>query len=127
MGKIFWSGALILLLLLGLTLGISWGMDAIHSPIQQDLMLAEKAALDGDVAQAQQLGQQAKQRWDSFRKAVAVVADHTPMDEIDQLFGQMQAYARAQEDTELAACCAQLSRLVESMANAHILTWWNLF
>lgn len=127
MGKIFWSGVLILTLLLGLTLGISWAMDAIHSPMQQALEQATDAALAGDVSRAQQLGGQAKERWDTYRKAVAVVADHTPMDEIDGLFSQMQAYARAEEDTELAACCAQLSRLVQSMADAHIFTWWNLF
>lgn len=127
MGKIFWSGVLILTLLLGLTLGVSWGMNAIHSPLQRSLEQAADAAVAGDVSLAQQLGQQAKQRWDTFRKAVAVVADHTPMDEIDQLFAQMQAYARAEEDADLAACCTQLARLVESMADAHILTWWNLF
>ena len=127
MGRIFWTGVLILALLLGLTLGISWAMNAIHSPLQQSLERAADAALKGDISQAQQLGDQAKQRWDTFRKAIAVVADHTPMDEIDQLFGQMRAYAYAEEETELAACCAQLSRLIQSMADAHILTWWNLF
>ena len=127
MGRIFWTGVLILALLLGLTLGISWAMNAIHSPLQQSLERAADAALKGDISQAQQLGDQAKQRWDTFRKAIAVVADHTPMDEIDQLFGQMRAYACAEEETELAACCAQLSRLIQSMADAHILTWWNLF
>ena len=127
MGKFFWSGVMILTLLLGLTLVISWAMDTIHSPMQQSLEQAADAALAGDVSQAQQLGTQAKERWDTFRKAVAMVADHTPMDEIDQLFGQMRAYAEAEEDAEFAACCAQLARLVESMANAHILTWWNLF
>lgn len=127
MGKFFWSGTLILTLLLGLTLSISWAMDAIHTPMEQALEQAADAALTGDVDQARQLGTQAKQRWDRFRKAVAVVADHSPMDEIDQLFAQMQAYAQAEEETELASCCAQLARLVQSMADAHILTWWNLF
>ena len=127
MGKIFWSGVLLLTLLLGLTLGVSWVMNTIHSPVEQALEQAEYAALAGDVEQAQQLGEQAKQRWDQFRKAVAVVADHSPMDEIDQLFAQMQAYAEANEESDLAACCAQLARLVQSMADAHILTWWNLF
>ena len=127
MGKFFWSGALILALLLGLTLSISWAMDAIHTPMEQALEQAADAALTGDVDQARQLGTQAKHRWDRFRKAVAVVADHSPMDEIDQLFAQMQAYAQAEEETELASCCAQLAWLVQSMADAHILTWWNLF
>ena len=127
MGKFFWSGTLILTLLLGLTLSISWAMDSIHTPMEQALEQAADAALTGDVDQARQLGTQAKQRWDRFRKAVAVVADHSPMDEIDQLFAQMQAYAQAEEETELASCCAQLARLVQSMADAHILTWWNLF
>jgi len=127
MGRIFWTGVLLLGLLLGLTLSIGWGMNAIHSPMQQSLEQAADAALAGDMPLAQQLGQQASSRWERFRKAVATVADHSPMDEIDKLFAQMQTYAKAQEDTEFAACCAQLSRLVRGMADAHILTWWNLF
>lgn len=126
MGKIFWSGVLILTLLLGLTLGISWAMNAIHSPMQQSLEQAADAALAGDLSRARQLGQQANSRWERFRKAIATVADHSPMDEIDKLFSQMQAYAEAEEDTEFAACCVQLARLVKGMADAHILTWWNL-
>ena len=127
MGKYFWAGVLLLVLLLGLTLGISWAMDTVHSPMEQALEQASATALAGDMARARQLGQQAMDRWDTFRKRIALVAEHSPMDEIDRLFGQMDAYARANEETEFAACCAQLSRLVGSMADAHILTWWNLF
>ena len=54
-------------------------------------------------------------------------ADHTPMEEIDALFAQVEVYAAAREETDFAAGCAALSRKVEAMGLAHGASWWNLF
>ena len=51
---------------------------------------------------------------------------HTPMEEIDALFAQVEVYAAAREEAEFAAGCAELSRRMEAMANAHGAQWWNV-
>lgn len=126
MGRRFWLGVGILVLFLGLGLGITWGMDAIHIPAEQALEQAAQKALDGQMDEAVMLARQAHERWDTFWKLTAGVADHSPIDQVDQLFAEMEVYAQAREEEHFAACCAQLSRLVGSMSDAHALSWWNL-
>ena len=54
-------------------------------------------------------------------------ANHTPMEEIDALFAEVEVYAAAREETDFAAGCAALSRKMEAMGQAHGASWWNLF
>ena len=126
MGKQFWAGVFLLTALLAGTLGIGLEMEWIYTPAQTQLTQASQLALAGQEQQAQLLAQQAKSRWERFRKISAVVADHTPMDEIDKLFEEMRIYAQEQETPHFAASCAQLARLLQGMADAHSPTWWNL-
>lgn len=125
MGRRFWLGVWILVLFLGLGLGITWGMDAIHVPAEQALEQAAQKALTGQMDEAVALARDAHKRWDDFWKLTASVADHSPMDEVDKLFAEMEIYAEAREEEHFAACCAQLSRLVSSMSDAHAPRWWN--
>ncbi len=125
MGKHFWLGIGILVLFFVLGLGTTWAMDAMHIPAEQELAQAARLALDGNMAEAEALAQQAKLRWEKWWDITASVADHSPMDEVDQLFAEMEVYAVAREEQHFAACCAQLSRLVSSMADAHRPAWWN--
>lgn len=126
MGRRFWLGIGILVLFLVMGVVISLGMDAIHEPAEQALEQAAEKALDGQMEEAVVLARQAHARWDANWALTASVADHSPMDAVDELFAEMEVYAQAQEDKHFAACCAQLSRLVESMAAAHRFNWWNL-
>ena len=126
MGKHFWSGAILLFLLLALTLGIGLGATAIHEPARALLEQAADAALADDLPRAVDLARQARQRWERFRGLTAVVADHTPMDEADRLFGEMDVFATARDGVHFAACCSQLAQQLRSMSEAHSGSWWNL-
>lgn len=126
MGKRFWLGIGILILFLVMGVVISLGMDWIHGPAEQQLAQAAEKALNGQMEEAVALARQAHDRWNDRWKLTASVADHSPMDTVDALFAEMEVYAQAQEDKHFAACCAQLRKLVESMAAAHRFNWWNL-
>lgn len=125
MEKQFWAGATLLILLLILALGVSWGMYALHLPAQTQLEQAVRAALTEDMPQALSLVRQAKQRWEYSWKISAATADHSPMDEIDKTFAELEVFADAGDAEHFAACCAQLSALIRSMYEAHAPTWWN--
>jgi hypothetical protein len=126
MGRRFWLGVGILALFLVLGIEVSLGMDMIHGPAEQALEQAAEKALAGQMEEAVALARQAHDWWDDRWTLTASVADHSPMDEVDALFAEMEVYAKAQEDKHFAACCAQLGRLVESMAAAHRFNWWSL-
>ena len=126
MGRRFWIGVGTLCVFLAAGLGITWGMEKIHEPAAQTLSRAAQTAMDGDMEQASALARQAHDRWEHYWNLTASVADHSPMDDIDSLFAEMEIYAQAGEQNHFAACCAQLSKLLGSMSDAHAFSWWNM-
>lgn len=118
------AGLLVVLLVLGLI--ISWGMNRMQLPLTETLEKAADAALSGEFSQAVDLGNAAKAKWEDQWNLTASLADHAPMDEIDGLFSQLEAYAREEEKTHFAACCWELASLIQAVAEAHSLSWWNL-
>lgn len=119
-------GVLILAIFLMLGLWIAWGMDQMHLDVADNLSLASRQVISGQWEEGIALAKQAKTDWDRNWEKTACVADHAPMDEIDGLFAQLQAFETPEEAVHYSATCAQLSRLVEAVADAHRLNWWNL-
>ena len=124
--KGFFIGVAVLAILLVTGAVIAWGMDAIHQPIAQQLQQAEQAALAEDWDTALREAAAARDAWDSGWRITAAFADHTPMDDIDGLFAELEIYAKAREKDHFAATCAHLAQLAEAMAKSHSPTWWNL-
>ena len=120
----FGVGLLVLFLILGIVAAAA--TDSASAPIARQLEEAAREAVAGDVEKSIALAQSAKQNWQGVWKPFATVADHSPMDEIDGLFAELEIYAQAKDAVHLAACCAQLAELVEAMAEAHRPAWWNL-
>lgn len=125
MGR-FWLGAGILIILLALGLWVMGIMQAKQSPISQKLEQAAEAALSGEELQAESLSRQALSLWKSGWHGAASVSDHSPMDEIDSLFAQLEVYRQSNAPMLFAACCQQIASLVDALAEAHSLSWWNL-
>ncbi len=126
MGRRFWLGVALLAVLLVLGLLTTWYMAGANEPVALQLEQAAQAALEGDLQEGVALTRAARDQWERHRSIAAVAADHEPMEEIDSLFAQVEAYGRAGAVPEFAAYCARLSKLVEAVGEAHGLTWWNL-
>lgn len=122
----FWIGIALLAAFLGLGIGVTVAMDQVHEPISQVLEEAAEQALAGDLEGGAALARQARMDWQDHWKGTASVADHGSMDEIDGLFAQMEVYARQGRETDFAAYCARLSKLVHAVGEAHGFNWWNL-
>lgn len=126
MEKRFYLGIGLLTVFLVLGLVISMAMDSASQPISQQLEQASQEALSGSLDTGISLAQQAKKDWKSAWRGIATVADHTPMDEIDSLFAQVEVLGNARDAVSFGAYCARLAELVEAVSDAHSLTWWNL-
>lgn len=122
-----WFGLALLLLLLAAGLLVTWAMAQIHDPIARDLITAGEYALAGDWGQADALSQKAKAIWDDNRGFRACFADHSPMEEIDACFAQLEIYSRMREETAFAASCGEIARKAAAMGEAHGLKWENIF
>lgn len=119
-------GLVILILFLA---GGLWGAKAMadfHEPLSYQLEQAADAAQKGNLEQATALLEAAEHRWQTHWGKVAILADHTPMDEIDGLFAKLKQYAKSGDLSNFSACCGYLASLISATAEAHGLSWRNL-
>ncbi len=125
MEKRFWLGAALLGLFLVFGFLISAKMTALHYEAAKALDQAADMTLAGDFDGGCEKAFRAYDIWLDCRKFTASVADHSPMDDVEQLFAEMEVYAKTEEKPHFAACCRQLGVMLRSMYDAHRPTWWN--
>lgn len=120
-----WIGCGMLLILLVLSLVTGCCLDRFQSPLTRQLQQAADFARQEEWTQAKTLAENTKENWQRCREKIACVADHTPMEEIDELFARLSCYDGDKE--EYAAICACLSQRIRAVADAHKLSWWSFF
>lgn len=121
-----WFGAGILAVFLVLGLILSGVTDKVQLPTGELLEQAAEKTLAGDFEEGIALGTEARSQWERQWKFTAAIADHSPMDEVDALFAEMEIYASTGEAPHFAACCKELSQRLEAIADAHRFSWWNV-
>ena len=126
MGKHFYLGLTILIVLLVLGIGITAVMQAMHEPIKTALSQAADLAMAEKFEQALPLAEKAYARWQKYHSVTASFADHSPMDDTDTLFEEMLVYGQMEEIPHFTACCRQLMVLTEAMYVAHAFSLKNL-
>lgn len=124
--KRLWIGLGVLAALLTMGIWVSAAMEHAHAGMAQQLQQASGAAMAEDWPAALEAARQAHDSWKKQRHWIAAFADHTPMDEIEGLFAEMEVYARTGEKQHFAAICAHLAQLAEAMGESHAVSWWNL-
>lgn len=122
-----WIGLGLLLVLLILGLLITWAMGRIHEPIAAALEQAAEYTLQGDWYNAGLQFDSAKESWEKWAHFRTCFADHSPVEEIDAGFAQLQVFCGAQENAAFAGGCMELAKKVAAVGEAHGLVWWNLF
>ena len=121
-----WIGLGLLLVLLTGGLLVAWHMDSSHREIARELEQAAACALAENWEEAREDAEDAREDWREHWHFSAAFADHEPMEEIDALFSQLEAYLTARDAVSFGAVCKELSRQVEAIGDAHGLNWWNL-
>ncbi len=121
-----WIGAGFLVGVLLAAILSTCAMDRWHSGIARDALRAGEAALVEDWPLALNLASRAEENWNARRNISAVLADHAPMERINAIFAQLTVYGAERDRVSFSALCAQLSRELTAMADAHGLQWWNV-
>ena len=124
--KRLWIGVAILSILLATGIGTTVFAVHTHTNIADNLNQASEAALRGKWEEAKALSLDAKTKWESCRNITASIADHEPMEEIDDLFSQIEVFLLTKQQIPFAVCCASLGVLAEAIGEAHAVNWWNL-
>lgn len=121
-----WLGVGLLAVFLVLGFVVAVAMDNAHLPTGELLEQAAEKTLSGDFEGGIALGLEAKARWERQWAGTATVADHSPMDDVDALFAELEIYAKTEEKPHFAACCKELSQRIRAMAGAHRFSWRNI-
>ena len=116
-------GLLIVLLILGLVTGSL--MERIHHPVANALQQAAGLAQAGLWEQAGAEARAAEQEWTKWSALRNCMADHTPVEDAEGLFAQLDIYCK-EEDAHFAAVCRELARKIEAIGQAHGLNAWNI-
>lgn len=102
-------------------------MTAIHGPISGQLLRAQQQVLVGAFPQGRTSAVQAKAQWEKWQHFRSCISDHTPVEQIDAGFAELESYGASGEDAAFAAKCAELAQQVKAVGEAQKLTWWNIF
>lgn len=124
--KRMWIGIVLLLVLLGGGLGAACAMEKAQTPVIGALSRASREALAGNWQQAGKHAAMAQAQWEDNWEAVASLADHSPMEEIDGLFAELGVFLHTREDVHFSATCARLCKQLRAMSEAHTVNWHNL-
>lgn len=121
-----WIGLALLVVLLASGLLTAKKMEEIHGDGAKTLTRAGAYALEDNWAPARELAFQTMKQWQEHREFTAAFADHEPMEDVDCLFAELPVYAREEDAAHFAAICAELSKRLEAVSNAHSFLWWNV-
>lgn len=116
----------ILLALLVFGIATSTAMRSIHRDIGQHLQLAQAAAAAEQWQTAETEVRQAVSAWRRFHAFTATFADHTPMDEMDGLFAELEVFLKKRESPHFEAVCGRLVLQAQAMADSHGIQWWSI-
>ena len=97
MEKRFWLGIALLAVFLIFGLCISAKMTDLHAQAARELDQAADMTMAGDFDGACENAFWAYDLWQKTRKFTASVADHSPLEDVEQLFAVMEIYAKTEE------------------------------
>lgn len=123
--KRLWLGLGLLLLLFGVGVAADQLSAHLLEPVCGELLAASDAALAENWTQAEQLAAQARQQWRSWGTVIGAVADHEPLEQINQLYAQLEVYTKSRDPLGFAACCRRLRKMIEAVAKTHEISWEN--
>lgn len=119
-------GAVLLIAIFAAGLWAQSRMAAIHGYEANLLAQAGREAGKEDWDAAQALFYRARRKWKDNYHFTAALADHTPMEDVEALYAQLEAFADKHEAPHFAALCAEAATRLEALADAHLLAWWNV-
>ena len=121
-----WIGIGILAILLAMGIGLLWGSGVFFEELSQDLQQAGDFALAGNWQAAGEKVEKSREKWEAYRPFWASFTDHEPVEQMQNLFAQLELYRTRQLEVEFAAVCRNLVHVAEAIDESHGLKWWSI-
>jgi len=123
--KRLWIGIAFLAVMLAVGIFLTVLFDRIHTPMAEDLQQASELAMEDNWEKATALTRQARADWSKYRKFIAAVADHEPLEKMEYLLDQLDVFAQLHRTADFSATCVELAAMADAMLESQSITWWN--
>lgn len=124
--KHFWIGVSILAVLLAGGIGSTVCLDRAMDQVGDRLEQAQEAAAAGDLDSARQAVAAAQKIWKQNRPLAACLADHEPLEQLDQGFHELEVWDRAEEPAQYEALCCILRQQALALATGEKPHFYNI-
>lgn len=121
-----WIGVGILVILLAMGIGMLWVSRDFYQEFAAGLEQAGKLAMEGSWQAAGEKAAQSRAQWDRYRRFWASFTDHEPVEQMQNLFSQLDIYQQRKLEVDFAAVCRNLVHLAEAIDESHSLRWWSI-
>lgn len=121
-----WIGIGILAVLLAMGIGLLWGSSVFFEELSEDLQQAGDFALAGNWQAAGEKVEKSREKWEAYRPFWASFTDHEPVEQMQNLFSQLELYRARQMEVDFAAVCRNLVHVAEAIDESHSLKWWSV-
>ena len=124
--KRLWICAVILLTMLGATLGNSWYLNRLISHFNQELNSAHQLAARDDWASARQITGQVTDHWQKHDFYFHIMLPHRDIDNVHLTFQEVEEYLELKEADQYNAASAKLITQLELLAEMEQLNLKNI-
>lgn len=121
-----WIGIGLLIVLLAMGIGLLWGSTVFFEEFSEEIEQAGELALAGNWADAQKKAAQSRAKWERWRFFWSSFTDHEPVEQMQNLFSQLDVYRARQLEVDFATVCRNLSNIAQAIQESHGLKWWSV-
>ncbi len=121
-----WIGIGIMVLLLALGIAMLWGSTVFFKKLSNDLEQAGDFALAGNWSAAGEKLSKSQAQWARWQCFWSACTDHEPIEQMQNLFSQLEVYQARQLEVDFATVCRSLVEIAKAIDESHSLKWWGL-
>ncbi len=121
-----WIGIGLLVILLAMSIGLLWGSKVFFEDFSENMEQAGALALAGNWAEAEKKVQHSRARWERWRYFWSAFTDHEPVEQMQNLFSQLDVFRQRQLEIDFATVCRNLVHVADAIDESHSLKWWSV-
>ena len=121
-----WIGIGLLVILLAFGIGLLLGSSVFFQEFSAQLEQAGEMALAGNWPDAEKKVTISREQWERWHYFWAAFTDHEPVEQIQNLFSQLEVYRQRRLEVDFATVCGNLAHVAEAIEESHGLKWWSV-
>lgn len=121
-----WIGVGLLAVLLVIGVTMLFVSRNFHEGFSNSLEQAGRSAMSGNWAAAEKQLAKGREKWEQHHRFWAASTDHEPVEQVQNLFSQLELFQTRRLEVEFASACRALVNLAEAIDESHSLRWWSI-